>query len=123
MTDPHDDPLLLVSFGEAGPLRCTRCRAYVNPFMRWVENGRRFVCNFCQMVCECPPDYYSPIGPDGKRRDWLERAELCRGSVEFVAPQASAARARSHGGGRPPNPCRLRRTTWCGRPCPPCTSS
>ena len=26
------------------------------------------------------------LGADGKRTDWTERQELCRGSVEYVAP-------------------------------------
>lgn len=85
--DPADDPLLLVSFGEHGPLRCDRCKAYVNPYLRWIDNGRRYLCNFCGMINDCPPDYYAPLGFDGRRRDANERPELCKGSVEFVAPQ------------------------------------
>ena len=34
--------------GEAGPLRCGRCKAYINPAFQFTENGRKCVCNFCQ---------------------------------------------------------------------------
>lgn len=35
-----------VSFPE-GPIRCNRCRAYINPFVQFIEHGAKFVCNFC----------------------------------------------------------------------------
>lgn len=36
-----------MDFGESGPLRCSRCKGYINPFMKFVDQGRRFICNFC----------------------------------------------------------------------------
>lgn len=36
-----------VDFGEEGPMRCGKCKAYVNPFMQFTDNGMRFNCNFC----------------------------------------------------------------------------
>ena len=33
--------------GEIGPVRCKRCKAYMNPFMLFIDGGRRFQCVFC----------------------------------------------------------------------------
>ncbi|OIW06786.1 hypothetical protein TanjilG_11511 [Lupinus angustifolius] len=75
----------VVDFGESGPVRCSRCKAYINPFMKFVDQGRRFICNLCGFSDETPREYHCNLGPDGRRRDADERPELCRGVVEFVA--------------------------------------
>lgn len=36
-------------FGPAGPVRCVRCKAYMSPFMQFVDGGRRFQCAFCKV--------------------------------------------------------------------------
>lgn len=82
---PSEEPIQVVDFGEGGPVRCSRCKAYINPFMKFVDQGRRFVCNLCGFSDETPRDYHCNLGPDGRRRDADERPELCRGTVEFVA--------------------------------------
>ncbi|KAG1331481.1 Protein transport protein Sec24-like [Cocos nucifera] len=82
---PSEEPIQVVDFGESGPLRCSRCKGYMNPFMRFVDQGRQFICNLCGFMNETPRDYYCNLGPDGRRRDVDERPELCRGTVEFVA--------------------------------------
>lgn len=54
----HFSPLLsqtlpyLVDHGESGPVRCNRCKAYMCPFMQFIEGGRRFQCCFCSCVTE-----------------------------------------------------------------------
>jgi protein transport protein SEC24 len=35
------------SFGKNPIVRCGECRAYMNPFMRFIEGGTRFICNMC----------------------------------------------------------------------------
>jgi len=87
LLEPGEEPVQVVDFGESGPIRCGRCKAYLNPFMRFVEGGRRFQCNLCAFVNECPREYMCNLGPDGRRQDCLERPELCKGSVEYVAPE------------------------------------
>lgn len=47
---PEEDPLPLIDCGPEGPTRCTRCRAYINPFVRFVDNDpsrTAFLCNLC----------------------------------------------------------------------------
>ncbi|WOL01376.1 protein transport protein Sec24-like [Canna indica] len=82
---PSEEPIQIVDFGESGPIRCSRCKGYINSFMRFIDHGRRFVCNLCGFTNETPRDYYCNLGPDGRRRDADERPELCRGTVEFIA--------------------------------------
>ncbi|KAF3614043.1 putative 40S ribosomal protein S24-1-like [Capsicum annuum] len=44
---PSEQPLQVVDFGENGPVRCSRCKGYINPFVKFIDQGRRFICNFC----------------------------------------------------------------------------
>lgn len=85
-------PIPLVDFGPTGPLRCNRCRAYVNSFTKFTQGGRKFVCNICLLHNETPRDYYCSVDQNGRRRDVQERAELCRGSVDYVVPAAYMVR-------------------------------
>lgn len=43
------DTLRLVDHGPGGPIRCNRCKAYMNPFARFIDGGRQYLCP----VCEC----------------------------------------------------------------------
>ena len=38
----------LVDHGASGPIRCKRCKAYMNPFSRFMDGGRQYICAFCQ---------------------------------------------------------------------------
>ncbi|CAM0950023.1 unnamed protein product [Alopecurus aequalis] len=82
---PSEEPIQLVDFGEMGPIRCSRCKAYINPFMRFVDQGKNFICNLCGFSNDTPREYLCNLGPDGRRRDADDRPELCRGTVEFIA--------------------------------------
>ncbi|KAK3142960.1 hypothetical protein QOZ80_4BG0355110 [Eleusine coracana subsp. coracana] len=82
---PSEEPIQLVDFGEMGPVRCSRCKAYINAFMRFVDLGKQFICNLCGFSNDTPREYFCNLGPDGRRRDADERPELCRGTVEFIA--------------------------------------
>lgn len=69
----------VVECGPSGPMRCQSCKAYVNPYMRWVDGGRTMQCCFCNANTEVLPEYQCHTGPDGERRDKFERPELCKG--------------------------------------------
>ncbi|KAH8073690.1 hypothetical protein JL721_2999 [Aureococcus anophagefferens] len=82
----HEAPLDVVNFGSTGIVRCKKCRAYVNPFVSWVNNGRQWRCNVCGFVNDVPNSYFCQLDPEtGERRDKQQRPELCKGSVELVA--------------------------------------
>ncbi|XP_067857318.1 protein transport protein Sec24C-like [Heptranchias perlo] len=80
-------PVCLVDHGEAGPIRCEKCAAYMCPLMQFLDNGRRFQCPFCDAVSQVPDHYFHPIDYTGKRADRPNRPELSRGSYEFLMPQ------------------------------------
>ncbi|KAM0017278.1 putative Zinc finger, Sec23/Sec24-type [Helianthus debilis subsp. tardiflorus] len=46
---PHlsEEPIQIVDFGEGGPVHCSHYKGYINSFMKFVDQGGRFICNFC----------------------------------------------------------------------------
>ncbi|KAJ3149333.1 COPII coat Sec23p-Sfb3p heterodimer component [Geranomyces michiganensis] len=84
---PDEEPIELVDCGEKGPVRCNRCKAYVNPNFMWTDGGRKFVCNLCSMENETPPEYFMNLDMSGRRMDLMRRPELRRGTIDFAAPK------------------------------------
>ncbi|XP_073541892.1 protein transport protein Sec24C isoform X3 [Phyllobates terribilis] len=85
-TLPSDEaPPCMVDHGETGPIRCNRCKAYMCPYMQFIEGGRRFQCCFCSCVTEVPPHYFQHLDHTGKRVDCYDRPELSMGTYEFTA--------------------------------------
>ena len=72
--------------GTSGIVRCKRCRTYINAFVTWSEHGRRWRCNICAQINDCPSAYFCHLDELGLRRDRFERPELSHSVVEFVAP-------------------------------------
>ncbi len=77
----------ILDFGDSGPPRCHRCRAYINPFMVFRQGGNKFVCNMCTYPNDVPPEYFCQTNPQGARIDREQRPELTRGTVEFMVPK------------------------------------
>lgn len=77
----------VLDFGEVGPPRCRRCRAYINPFMTFKSGGNKFVCNMCTFPNDVPSEYFAPTDPSGARVDRLQRPELTLGTVDFMVPK------------------------------------
>ena len=48
--DDGNDTIDVVNFGACGIIRCKRCRTYINPFIQWLDNGRRWRCNLCGLA-------------------------------------------------------------------------
>ncbi|KAL6066051.1 Protein transport protein Sec24B [Balamuthia mandrillaris] len=83
----HGEEVPVVNFGSIGILRCRNCRAYINPFVQFIDAGRRWRCNLCGLPNEVPTGYFCEMDKTGLRRlDQNERPELSKGCVEFVAP-------------------------------------
>ncbi|OUM62377.1 hypothetical protein PIROE2DRAFT_54426 [Piromyces sp. E2] len=67
-------------------VRCKICRAYINPFVTFVDQGTRWKCNICHVVNDLPAFY----NWDSKTRQAVDRntiPELNSSVVEFVATQ------------------------------------
>ena len=43
----EEEPINVVDHGAEGPVRCTRCKAYINPWCSFTQGGNRFICNIC----------------------------------------------------------------------------
>eukprot|EP00928_Gymnodinium_smaydae_P018778 TRINITY_DN1715_c0_g3_i1.p1 TRINITY_DN1715_c0_g3~~TRINITY_DN1715_c0_g3_i1.p1 ORF type:complete len:1000 (-),score=177.85 TRINITY_DN1715_c0_g3_i1:161-3085(-) len=78
-TNGHDCAIPLIDRGEAGPLRCSRCRAYVNPFFSWRDGTRDAVCNLCGQRMPIDDEWIQLAAED--------RPELRLGTVDYVAPR------------------------------------
>lgn len=84
---PGEQPIPVLDFGELGPPRCRRCRAYINPFMTFRSGGNKFVCNMCTFPNEVAPEHFAPTDPSGVRVDRAQRPELNTGTVEYLVPK------------------------------------
>ena len=84
---PGEQAIPVLDFGEQGPPRCRRCRAYINPFMMFRQGGNKFVCNLCTYPNDTPAEYFCATSPQGVRVDRDQRPELTKGTVEFVVPK------------------------------------
>jgi len=81
---PSEVPV--VDYGSSGVVRCKRCRTYINPFVQFIDGGRRWKCNICGFTNEVPHQYFSPLDGAGVREDIAKRPELVKGEVEIIAP-------------------------------------
>ncbi|XP_052169871.1 protein transport protein Sec24-like At3g07100 [Diospyros lotus] len=83
---PDGNEVPVVNFAPTGIIRCRKCRAYVNPYVTFMDGGRKWRCNICAFLNDVPGDYFAHLDASGRRVDWNERPELKKGSVEFTAP-------------------------------------
>ncbi|WRT70883.1 uncharacterized protein IL334_007882 [Kwoniella shivajii] len=72
-----------VSEEEDGPPRCEKCRGYINPWCRFVDGGRKWMCNLCAGSNNVSPTYFCHLAPTGQRLDHSERPELQFGTVDY----------------------------------------
>ncbi|SCV01752.1 LAME_0G18250g1_1 [Lachancea meyersii CBS 8951] len=84
-SSPGDDVLQVDVSRTSGPLRCRRCRSYVNPAYSFTFDSKA-ICNFCKVSTQLSEDYTAPLTPNGMRSDIHERPELSKGTVDFLVP-------------------------------------
>ncbi|KAF1745516.1 hypothetical protein MXB_5099, partial [Myxobolus squamalis] len=61
---------------------CRRCRAYINPFVQFLNGGKNFQCNICDCVNDVPEHYFCNLDQTGTRLDYMNRPELLYGSYD-----------------------------------------
>ncbi|EPS71441.1 hypothetical protein M569_03318, partial [Genlisea aurea] len=83
---PAEDEVPVVNFATTGIVRCRRCRTYINPYVLFTDNGRKWRCNICSLLNDVPSEYFAHIDASGRRVDLDQRPELVKGSVDFIAP-------------------------------------
>merc|ERR1719385_178214 len=81
--DENEPPI--TDFGPEGPVRCSRCKAYMCPLMQFTDGGRKFQCPFCRAITEVRADYFQHLDHNGRRIDVFQRPELCLGTYECLA--------------------------------------
>ena len=76
-----------VNYGDNNIPRCPNksCRAYMNPFVKFIEGGEKWICNLCGQINDTEDFYYSDVDKNGIRLDKNQKPELCCGSYEFFA--------------------------------------
>ncbi|KAJ2855865.1 COPII subunit [Coemansia erecta] len=79
--EPGEEPLPVVS----EIVRCRRCRTYINPFVQFVEGGRRWKCNMCGLSNDVPLQFDYDAATQTQKNRWI-RPDLNHGVVEFIAP-------------------------------------
>ncbi|XP_016677451.1 uncharacterized protein [Gossypium hirsutum] len=62
----------VVDFGESGPVRCSRCKGYINPFMKFIDQERKFICNLCD-----DPQELEKYNDDNKELAWMFFIDGC----------------------------------------------
>ncbi|KAG0302796.1 COPII subunit [Dissophora globulifera] len=78
-----DEPVPVVT--DSIIARCRRCRTYINPYVKFVEGGRRWKCNMCYTLNQVPSSFdYDPETQQPVDR-W-QRKELNHAVVEYIAP-------------------------------------
>jgi protein transport protein SEC24 len=86
-TDEQQVPVINIDAqNPEGPVRCSRCRAYMNHWNKFIDQGRRWTCIMCSHSNKVADYYYCNLDANGKRRDAGVRAELAYGTVEYAAP-------------------------------------
>mgnify|MGYP006086357625 CR=1 FL=1 len=84
---PIEKQVPIVKSQDNSPVRCTRCRGYINCHVTWLDNGSQWACNLCGMANAVQDWYYSSLDGTGLRVDRLDRPELTLGSVDFLVGQ------------------------------------
>ncbi|KAJ2796245.1 COPII subunit, partial [Coemansia guatemalensis] len=79
--EPGEAPLPVAS----DIVRCRRCRTYINPFVQFVEGGRRWKCNLCGLSNDVPLSFDYDSATQTQKDRW-SRVDLNHSVVEFVAP-------------------------------------
>jgi protein transport protein SEC24 len=91
-----EPPVPLVSYGtevhpktgkstSRGPLRCNRCRGYLNPRVVFEKGGRGWRCNLCSFLNDVPDWFFCDLDATGRRLDHSTRPELQFGTCDFEA--------------------------------------
>lgn len=80
-------PEISWDYVNGGPLRCNRCRAYINSTVQFTHSNK-FICNLCQFANPIPTEYSSPLDQNFRRVDHAQRPELNKGVVDYVLPEA-----------------------------------
>lgn len=75
--------LEIPQYTDVEPLRCKKCKAFMNPFWEFQKNGEVAKCNLCNTLNKVDQRHYSPLNEDYLPINWEERPELTSGAFEI----------------------------------------
>lgn len=81
----HDNDMPVPVVEDSVIARCRRCRAYINPYVTFIEGGNRWKCCMCGLSNEVP-QLFDWDQRENKPADRWARKELNHAVVEFIAP-------------------------------------
>lgn len=79
-TIPNSAILPIDTTSLEGPLRCRRCRAYVNPKFQFTYDCK-VICNFCKIKTQLDPSYCALFTSNG------QTPNISKGCVDFLVPK------------------------------------
>ena len=83
----EDSQISCLDFGQEGPPRCGRCNAFINPYVKFENNGKTWRCNLCNVSNDVSnPSYECNLDAYGRRYDIDNRPELVHGCVDYIVP-------------------------------------
>lgn len=68
------------------PLRCKRCRTYINPGFKFGYDSSA-ICNICHVKMQISMDDFNSIDPTGQRGNPADKLEITKGCVDFLVPK------------------------------------
>ena len=84
---PEELPVITSTTGRGqAVIRCVKCRTYINPYCKFTDGGKRWVCSMCRVLNDVTSDYYYPLDAEGNRKDLNDHPELLHCMTEFLAP-------------------------------------
>ena len=81
-------PIPLLDYSESYEIphcKNSKCQAYLNPFVEFVNNATEWKCNLCKNINKVEDYYYSPTDNYGKRLDQETKVELNKGTDEYIS--------------------------------------
>ena len=80
----------LVDYGTNDIPRCKNqnCEAFINPFVKIIENEEKWICNFCNEENDLEDYFFYDLTKNGKKSNLDDKPELCCGSYEFEANES-----------------------------------
>jgi len=90
----HENEIPIINYGEKDIPRCSSqsCRGYINPFVKWIEGGEKWICNLCGYINDTAEYFYSRLDKFNNRIDMNDKPDLSCGSYEFIANATYAKR-------------------------------
>ena len=77
----------LINYGSNNIPRCKNqnCEAFINPFVKIIENEEKWICNFCDEENEIEDYFFYDLNNKNEKLELENKPELCYGSYEFEA--------------------------------------